>query len=68
MPVFRLPDEIIFPSTDLAEPNSLLAVGGDFSEERILLVYSLCIFPCYSEGSHMAYAWHTAFITAEDIR
>jgi leucyl/phenylalanyl-tRNA--protein transferase len=50
MTVFRLPDEHIFPSPDLAEDNGLLAVGGDLSEERILLAYSMGIFPWYSEG------------------
>lgn len=49
MPVYRLPDEIVFPSPDLAEDDGLLAVGGDLSEERLLLAYSLGIFPWYSE-------------------
>lgn len=51
MPVFRLPDELIFPPPEYAEPDGLLAVGGDLSEERILLAYSLGIFPWYSEDS-----------------
>lgn len=51
MPVFRLPDEVIFPSPELAEPDGLLAVGGDLSEERLLAAYSLGIFPWYSEGT-----------------
>jgi leucyl/phenylalanyl-tRNA--protein transferase len=49
VPVFRLPDKLIFPSTDLAEENGLLAVGGDLSVARLLLAYSLGIFPWYSE-------------------
>ena len=49
MTIFKLPDEHIFPSPDLAEDNGLLAVGGDLSEPRILLAYSMGIFPWYSE-------------------
>lgn len=33
----------------LAEPNGLLAAGGDLSTERLLAAYSLGIFPWYSE-------------------
>jgi leucyl/phenylalanyl-tRNA--protein transferase len=51
MPVFRLPDEIIFPSPELAEEDGLLAVGGDLSVERLLLAYSMGIFPWYSDDS-----------------
>ena len=51
MPIFRLSDDIIFPSPHLAEEDGLLAVGGDLSEERLLKAYSLGIFPWYSEGS-----------------
>ncbi|MEW6600554.1 MAG: leucyl/phenylalanyl-tRNA--protein transferase [Nitrospirota bacterium] len=50
MPVFRLPDEHIFPPPRLAEDNGLLAVGGDLSESRLLLAYSKGIFPWYAEG------------------
>ncbi len=50
MPVFRLPDEHIFPPPRLAEDNGLLAVGGDLSEPRLLLAYSMGIFPWYAEG------------------
>jgi leucyl/phenylalanyl-tRNA--protein transferase len=49
MPVFELTDEIIFPPPELAEDNGLLAVGGDLSEPRILLAYSMGIFPWYSK-------------------
>lgn len=50
MPVFRLTEEIAFPPPDLAEDDGLLALGGDLSEERLILAYSLGIFPWYSEG------------------
>ena len=51
MPVFQLPDRIIFPSPEYAEEDGLLAVGGDLSEERLLRAYSAGIFPWYSEGT-----------------
>jgi len=51
MPVFRLTDKIVFPPPDLAEDEGLLAVGGDLSEQRLLLAYSMGIFPWYSDGS-----------------
>lgn len=49
MPVFQLPDEIIFPDPSLAEPDGLLAVGGDLSSERLMTAYANGIFPWYSE-------------------
>lgn len=49
MPVFQLTDKLIFPRPELAEEDGLLAVGGDLSEQRLLLAYSLGIFPWYSE-------------------
>jgi leucyl/phenylalanyl-tRNA--protein transferase len=50
MPVFRLADEHIFPPPRLAEDSGLLAVGGDLSEPRLLLAYSIGIFPWYADG------------------
>jgi leucyl/phenylalanyl-tRNA--protein transferase len=50
MAVFALTEEIAFPSPEHAEENGLLAVGGDLSPERLLLAYSMGIFPWYSEG------------------
>ncbi|MEW6107664.1 MAG: leucyl/phenylalanyl-tRNA--protein transferase [Nitrospirota bacterium] len=51
MPVFRLRDELFFPPPELADDDGLLALGGDLSEERLILSYSMGIFPWYSEGS-----------------
>lgn len=49
--VFRLLDnEIIFPDTALAEPDGLLAIGGDLSTERLQLAYQSGIFPWFNEG------------------
>ena len=50
MPIYQLPDEIIFPNPELAEEDGLLAVGGDLSFERLLLAYCNGIFPWYSDG------------------
>lgn len=51
MSFFQLPEEIIFPSPELARKDGLLAVGGDLGEERLLKAYSMGIFPWYTEGS-----------------
>ena len=46
MPIFRLShDDILFPPVVLAEPDGLLAVGGDLSTDRLLAAYSRGIFP-----------------------
>lgn len=50
MTVFLLSEKVAFPPPHLAEKEGLLAIGGDLSEERILLAYSMGIFPWYSEG------------------
>jgi len=50
MPVYLLSDDLIFPSPHLASEDGLLAVGGDLSQKRLLLAYSMGIFPWYSEA------------------
>jgi leucyl/phenylalanyl-tRNA--protein transferase len=50
MPIFRLEEELIFPPPHLASDDGLLAVGGDLSPERLLLAYSMGIFPWFSKG------------------
>jgi len=52
MPLFALDQELIFPPVSLAEPDGLLAVGGDLSIQRLLLAYHNGIFPWY-EGKHI---------------
>src|SRR3954447_26348645 len=47
MPLFALDKEIIFPPVHLAEPDGLLAIGGDLSTERLLMAYRQGIFPWY---------------------
>ena len=51
MPVYQLSEELMFPDPELADADGLLAVGGDLSEDRLLLAYSMGIFPWYSEDS-----------------
>ncbi|HYC38991.1 MAG TPA: leucyl/phenylalanyl-tRNA--protein transferase [Chitinophagaceae bacterium] len=52
MPVFALDQSLNFPPVHLAEPDGLLAVGGDLSPERLLLAYRRGIFPWY-EGKRV---------------
>lgn len=49
MPVFLLSDKISFPPPYLASKEGLLAVGGDLSQERLLLAYRTGIFPWFSD-------------------
>lgn len=58
MPVFQLSDKILFPPTELAEPDGLLAVGGDLSVERLLTAYRSGIFPWFGEGDPILW-WAT---------
>ena len=50
MPVFRLGPEPIFPPVHLAEPEGILAIGGDLGPDRLLAAYRQGIFPWYEEG------------------
>ncbi len=49
MPVYRLRADLAFPPPSHAEPSGLLAIGGDLSSERLLVAYSLGIFPWYDK-------------------
>ena len=49
MPIYQLSEQLIFPNPEEAEPEGLLAVGGDLSTERLLLAYTMGIFPWYSD-------------------
>ncbi len=49
MPVYQLSDDLIFPPPYLASEEGLLAIGGDLSRKRLLLAYSMGIFPWYSD-------------------
>jgi len=56
MPVYRLSNALIFPHPEQANPDGLLAVGGDLSSERLLLAYRFGIFPWY-EGDTPILWW-----------
>jgi len=50
MPVFALNEQLIFPDPNYSDDQGLLAIGGDLSNDRLLLAYSNGIFPWFSEG------------------
>ena len=50
MTVFRLGPEPLFPLPELADPDGLLAIGGDLSPDRLVAAYSSGIFPWYEDG------------------
>jgi leucyl/phenylalanyl-tRNA--protein transferase len=57
LPVFRLDERLAFPPVEYADDSGLLAVGGDLRPERLVLAYSLGIFPWYSRGQPIL--WHS---------
>jgi leucyl/phenylalanyl-tRNA---protein transferase len=50
MPIYRLNEELRFPPPEGASPEGIVAVGGDFRPERLLLGYAQGIFPWPSDG------------------
>ncbi len=63
MPLFYIPDdELIFPPLSGAEPDGLLAIGGDLSTERLLLAYRSGIFPWYSRKPILWWAPDPRFV------
>ncbi|MBI9081804.1 MAG: leucyl/phenylalanyl-tRNA--protein transferase [Pseudodesulfovibrio sp.] len=59
MTIYRLFEKNIFPDPEEAEPDGLLAVGGDLSPERLLTAYANGIFPWYAEESPILW-WSTS--------
>jgi len=65
--IFRLDERILFPEPGLAEPDGLLAVGGDLSVERLLLAYKNGIFPWYGDDTPILwYSPHERFVLYPD--
>lgn len=62
MPVFELSEELIFPDVSWAEPDGLLAVGGDLSPERLMLAYQSGIFPWYDEAPILWWSLNPRFV------
>jgi leucyl/phenylalanyl-tRNA--protein transferase len=58
VPIYLLDHKLAFPDPTKADPASgILAVGGDLSTARLMLAYSLGIFPWYDEDSSPI-LWH----------
>lgn len=55
MPYQLHSDQLVFPHPLLADPNGILAFGGDLSVERLKLAYAFGIFPWY--GEHDPIVW-----------
>ena len=49
MSVYLLPEEPVFPPVEEAEPDGLIAIGGDLSVARLVKAYSQGIFPWFVE-------------------
>jgi leucyl/phenylalanyl-tRNA--protein transferase len=55
MPVYRLDDRLVFPPPERGPRRGPIAVGGDLRPERLLLAYSMGIFPWQGDPLH----WHS---------
>jgi leucyl/phenylalanyl-tRNA--protein transferase len=61
--IFRLDERMVFPEPELAEPDGLLAVGGDLSARRLMLAYQNGIFPWYNDDTPILwYSPHERFV------
>ncbi len=52
-----LTDKIEFPNPAQADPDGLLAIGGDLSVERLLLAYRNGIFPWFNDDGDLILWW-----------
>jgi leucyl/phenylalanyl-tRNA--protein transferase len=68
MPVYRLDERLVFPPPEKGPRWGPIAVGGDLRPERLLLAYSMGIFPWQGEPLH----WHSPdprmVLLVEDLR
>ncbi len=46
-------NKYFFPPVETADPDGLLAIGGDLNPERLLAAYRAGIFPWYSENTEI---------------
>ncbi len=54
MPIFELHENSVnFPHPSYANPDGLLAVGGDLSSKRLLEAYRVGIFPWFNPGEEI---------------
>lgn len=56
--VYRLTKDLVFPDPHLANPDGLLAIGGDLSPERLILAYHYGIFPWFPAKITDEIMWH----------
>lgn len=66
MSLFALDHKLVFPPVELAEPDGLLAMGGDLSTERLLLAYRQGIFPWYEGDIILWWSPHPRFVLFPD--
>lgn len=65
--IFALEDKkLIFPPVHLAEPDGLLAMGGELSVERLVLAYKNGIFPWYEGDVILWWCPHPRFVLFPD--
>jgi len=68
VPVYRLDDRLVFPPPERGPRWGPIAVGGDLRPERLLLAYSMGIFPWQGDPLH----WHSPdprmVLLVEDLR
>ena len=58
--IFQLNDtDLTFPSPFFAEPDGLLAIGGDLSEARLINAYQSGVFPWFSDDEPIS--WYSPF-------
>jgi leucyl/phenylalanyl-tRNA--protein transferase len=57
VPVYALDERLAFPPPERAPRAGPLAVGGDLHPDRLVLAYSLGIFPWYGPGEPIQ--WHS---------
>ena len=55
MPVYRLDERLVFPPPERGPRRGPIAVGGDLSPDRLLLAYSMGIFPWEGDPPR----WHS---------
>jgi leucyl/phenylalanyl-tRNA--protein transferase len=48
--MYFLSKELFFPPVSEANPDGILAIGGDLSPQRLLLAYKSGIFPWFEQG------------------
>lgn len=58
MTIYRLFEDPVFPDPEEADPDGLLAVGGDLTPQRLLTAYASGIFPWYNDESPILW-WST---------